>query len=150
MTPREFRAALREIEREIGPKARVSVGFNFNDSHPALFAVIYPDRNNYDDYVCADNDNDFGAILAKIRSKWAEHRDRHRVERTREMALEIIRLTALHGACTDAALRMKFDTGEVAELGNAACAEAERMASHSPFRIVTAGVGNGAPAEAAE
>lgn len=83
-------------------------------------------------YVYAD---DWPALFATARAKWAEVREEKIGRIVKEMALAIIRITAELGECSDAALRAEFDAADVAAFGDDACAKADEMASNGPFSI---------------
>src|SRR5262245_2993992 len=108
MTPREFQAATTDLMRTIGPKAHTWAAVSSRDRYTRpgeapLSASVYLHGGHECTFrVEAET---FRDLLAAIEAKWASYSDRHRVETIRAMALEIIRITALQGACSDAALR---------------------------------------------
>lgn len=151
MTPLEFRAASRALAKEIGSKAEISSHFSDYCDEP-LSALVYP-RGSFGNGRVHDASFtvrafSFEDLLNGVRAKWIEYAEAHRQRSIREMALEIIRITAEHGECTDAQLRgsTKFSHAEIGLYGEAACADANDIAGRGPFSIVTMG---GANAEAA-
>lgn len=131
----EFRTAIRAMQREIGERCRIWASINERSDEMALGGSIYTNWPN-GDVVLRVNADDWGALLDKLRTGWAAHQVEYRRKTIRNMALEIIRITADQGACTDAALRgFHFTAAQVAELGAEACADADAMASNGPFAI---------------
>ena len=146
MTPQEAVTAFVEFEKSVGPNANVFVALNLNrwNEKRAFSASIDPDgvlaRNGFTVYA-----DDLDALLAEATAKWAEFSVEHRARRIREMALEIIHITAEHGVCTDAALRAgKFSDAEVTDLGPDACVDATEIASNGPFSITPLAKANAA------
>lgn len=136
MTPTEARAAFLAFEREVGPNADVMMSFNrHSDSTRALHVSVYPSGIAKDDLSFRVDADDWDELLAAVRAKWDEHKDRHRSQTIRKMALEIIRITADLGECTDAALRDRFNAGEIRAYGKDACADANTIAGKGPFTI---------------
>lgn len=75
-------------------------------------------------------------LFAAIQERWAEAFGEHERQLIRKMALDIIRITAEMGACSDAALRAgEFSHEEVARYGERACADANEIAGKGPFTI---------------
>lgn len=146
MTPQEAAAAFRALERSIGDQAYVYVSLNngrYDDSR-ALTVSIRPNGYSGGEHISITAD-DFDDLFAKVTAKWAEFKDEYRIRRIREMALEIIRITAEHGICTDAALRAgKFSDAEVTDLGPDACTDATEIASNGPFSITPLAKANAA------
>lgn len=156
MTPVEAKAAFAQFRKEIGSEAWTSISLTEDTRYgtPAvgpLSCTIYPEgitRSGRDTItVYAD---DFEPLLSAARAKWAEFAATHRKNLIRAMALEIIRVTADLGECTDASLRSaRFQAEDVERYGEAACADACEIASRGPFTIRIAGRGN-APAHLSE
>jgi hypothetical protein len=146
MTPTEAIKVFRQFSSEIGPRAWVSVGLtnDYGIADGALSCSVYPQgvTNAHAFTVFAD---DLAGLATVARAKWAEHSAEFRQQQTRKMALAIIRITAAHGHCTDAALRQEFSTAEVTEYSAAACADANTIAGKGPFEVVTLGGSNYAP-----
>lgn len=146
MTPQEAIAEFKSFTKEIGPKADIGISLNLDG---------FPDRGVFLISIWADGllagatfrltADTLDELLLKARAKWAEFKAEHRVSRIREMALEIIRITAEHGVCTDAALRAgKFSDAEVTDLGPDACTDATEIASNGPFSITPLAKANAA------
>lgn len=135
MTPKEFKVAITALAKEIGPRAELWASIGIEGDHP-LTASVYP-TGMCGSAGCAFRveADDFDELIVTLRTKWAEHKDRYHAEMVRKMALEIIRLTAEHGECTDAALRAVFNPGDVAFFGPDAIADANKIASNGPFSI---------------
>jgi len=133
MTPTQAQQKLREFTKSLGDKAYVSVRLDM--SPKPLSANIYLDG------VCKDCSYECGAmtfeaLFEDMERELANYKAQHHASKVRRMALKIIELTAIHGECDDARLRGgDFGAAEVAELGDEACAEANRMASNGPFKI---------------
>lgn len=146
MTPTEARAAFNALALEISPNAEVYVSLA-RHGDLALHCSVYPEgmvRGPRDFTVSAST---FEDLLSETRAKWSEHSAEHIRRRVVEMALEIIRITAEHGECTDAALRAeKFRREEVERYGADACAKAAEMARKGPFTIIALGGANAAAA----
>lgn len=145
MSATEAHAALVALRREIGPEADVSIHLSASDARDLpLSASIYAKgyRQREPNFACQGSD--LRQVIADLRAGWAAFQDEHARRMTADMALEIIRITDEHGACTDAALRgSKFSVGDVARWGAAACAKANEMAGRGPFEIVPIGGANG-------
>ena len=142
MGPAEIRNEIRAFAQEVGSEAFVSVDFPMRGDAPLTISV-YPHgltRN------CAFTiySHSWKDLFASARAKWAELSAEYLVRLIRDMALEIIRITAEHGACVDASLREKFSFADVKQHGAAACQKADEMASNGPFSIVPAGAANAA------
>ena len=146
MTPIEFRNALSALAKRITtPNPHVSIFFHDTGKQP-IRGSIYTNWPYGDPSVSVDGD-DWETLIKDLGSAWDAHYATHQKQRTRDIALEIIRITSEKGECTDAALRgFKFSAKEIEELGAAAISEANRMAANGPFSIVSAGKSNGAPA----
>jgi hypothetical protein len=146
MTATEVTAELNALREEIGPRAylslHVSVGEHSGDK--PIYAAIDAQGIRQGGPTFSVQGYDFAQVLAALRTGWAEFQDEHCRRMTADMALEIIRLTDVHGACTDAALRGdRFTVDEVARWGAAACAKANEMAGRGPFEIVSLRGANG-------
>lgn len=136
MTPMEARTEFAALEKSIGIQAQILISFA-HDRYSALNAGIYPTG------LCTIGrelnfsvmGNDWPELLANARAKWEEHKDRHRSQVVRKMALEIIRITADIGECTDAALRGCFSSADISQYGADACVDADSIAGRGPFTI---------------
>ena len=138
-----IKKTLTDFAKSIGPRAYVST--IVSSSGPENVALsIYPDGISRDSalYVQA---SDWDGALTAMREQWAARRDEYRRKTIRKMALEIIRITAELGECTDAALRAgEFTPEEVVQFGAEAIADANTIASNGPFAIVPAAKANAA------
>lgn len=140
----EFRSGIKALAASIGIKARFYSSIN-DHAGPAFSTALYANditgRSELDFRVDADS---FRDLLAAAAAKWAEHSGKHEQRTIRKMALEIIRITADIGHCTDAALRNcgEFDPGQVRQYGERACVEANEIAGKGPFSILRAGKSN--------
>ena len=146
MTPQEAATAFRAFEKSLGDKADVYVSLNLGrwNNEAALYVSVKPSGILSDEEFTIYAES-FADLLAKATAKWAEFKDEHRARRVREMAIEIIRITAEHGVCTDAALRAgKFSDSEVTDLGPDACVDATEIASNGPFSITPLAKANAA------
>lgn len=148
MTAQEYRIAILNLSRSIGPRAQIWTMMNDEGRlfHTSLYSRgIGGATGNLDFRVDADT---FAELYQGTADKWAEYEEAHRARTIRKMALAIIRITAELGECTDAALRNcgEFDPGQINAYGEQACNDANEIAGKGPFSIVVMG---GANAEAA-
>jgi hypothetical protein len=88
-------------------------------------------------------DFDAEKMLTSLEAKWQGEIEKRGVRIVEEMALEIIRLTAEFGSCTDAGLRAKYGE-QVALYAADAVSRANEMASNGPFSIETVARSNAA------
>jgi hypothetical protein len=137
MTPREACIASRELEAKIGLKGRVSIYLHGKCGELPLAASLYDNWPMGDPIVTTDG-HDFEEVITGLRVGWANYQDQHNASTVRKMALKIITITAEHGRCTQAALRMthEFSEDQIAKYGEAACEEADKLAANGPFKIV--------------
>ena len=146
MGPKEFRTAIRAMQREIGSRAKIFAGINDRDpgDGAGLDASIYANWPAGDVTLRVQGD-DWAALLDALRSGWEAYQVEYTQRLVRKMALEIIRVTAEQGECTDAALRgFDFTAEQVARFGALACADADAIASNGPFAITAAAKANAA------
>lgn len=143
MTPSEAKAAIKDLSRRIGPSANVFAGIDGYGS-TALDAGVYPRGLVGHDAAFRVHADDWPELIAALNAKWDEFKAEHQDRIVKGMALEVIRITADFGQCSDAALREKFSAEEVARYGVDACAKADDMAANGPFAIVTVGAANAA------
>lgn len=138
MTAKEARAAFDELGRSISPSAEIYISFNNAGADtPALNCSVYPSGMIKEGLSFRVTGDDWDELLAAAHAKWAEHRGRHRAQMIRKMALDIIRITAMLGECTDAALRPIYRPFEIDAFGALACADADQIAGKGPFAIKT-------------
>ena len=152
MAPTEAAQALEDLRREVGEKADAHMSLRLPvrlygemKPLPALRVSLYP-RGTLGKWTVEAGGDTFGEALGNARAAWIEARDGNEGQLIRDMALQIIRITADLGECTDAALRQHFEARDVERLGERACAEANDIAGRGPFAIVET---SGANAEAA-
>lgn len=138
MNPKDIQSALEEIRASAGPRADVYASINTYGSKPPLGADLYPKGIvGKDGARISVNADDWTDLLDKLRKAWADHKDAHRAQQIKDMAIEIIRITADQGQCSDQALRAgKFSAVEVKDLGEEACAYATQIAANGPFTII--------------
>lgn len=139
MTPTEIRDRCKTMAETVGKKGRVAVTINVEDyaTKEPLTASLYtmwPARYEPD---VAVHGSDWTTLFVDLQLKWDGFQTEYRARVTQEMGLEIIRMTAERGSCTDGNLRVKFRPEDVKNLGAAACAAADKMASNGPFTIAT-------------
>jgi len=136
MTAKEAQAAFVEFQKSVGGRAWIAVGMNTHDCDKPLYCSLYASGVT-GSKTCEGRGVTWDEVLADLLATWNDTQDRHRKTRTRKMALEIIRITAERGACTDADLRADlFSAEEVAQLGSEAVYDANKIASNGPFELV--------------
>ena len=147
MTPQQFKTAIQALAKEIGPNADIYASISIGGSE-AMSASIYPQGiGSRDSGRVSVRSDDFADLFEQLRTTWDEHKESHAKTTIRTMALEIIRITAEHGSCSDAALRgSKFSADEISRYGVKACIEADTMAGKGPFDIIFMGGANTAAA----
>lgn len=144
MTPKQFLAEVTAFAAEIGPSAMVSATTTSGAKH-ALTASVYvcwPRDYNAAFSIEAD---DFPEMLTALREKWAAHYADYSKQTIHKMALAVISITSTTGTCSDAALRGKFTTEQIAAFSASAVVHANEIAANGPFSIVTVAGANGAP-----
>jgi hypothetical protein len=150
LTASEARTAITALRDIIGPRADITAALTFSrfaTREGALYASVYPTGLGRGDQAFTVTADDWRGLVAALGAKWAEFSDEHVKRIIREMALEIIRITADQGECTDAALRAgRYTAEEVRLYGERACADATEIAGLGPFSIVTIGGANQAEA----
>lgn len=152
MTPVEYFDAINVFAKTIGPEAEIFTSISNNrrygkDHDGVISAAIYTRGIAASRFAIEIFADDFETVLARAKDRWAEHAAEHRRQTVRKMALEIIRITADIGACSEAALRITFSAEHIALYGAEACADANEMAGKGPFAIVRM-ASNGAPEDA--
>lgn len=136
MTPLEIKNELIALRSEVGSKAYISVDISPHNAE-AVSGCIYPTGIGTNGARLSVRGHDWREIIDQMRAAWVAHRDQHTAQMIKDMALEIIRITAEHDECTDAALRAgKFSDADVTRLGDQACAYATEIAANGPFTIV--------------
>jgi hypothetical protein len=138
MTPIENRENIQKLLPEIGLKAELFTSIQTGSIHEKLYtASLYPlgiSARSEEGYLRVNADT-LAELWDQVHSGWLAHRERHRQQITRKMALAIIQITADFGECTDAALRTAFAPSEIKSYGTEACAAANAMAACGPFSI---------------
>ena len=138
-----IKKTLTDFAKNVGPRAYVSLTIAPGAGENVAI-YVYPDGITRDCAMCA-RANDWTGVLTAMREQWAARSDEHRRKTIRKMALEIIRITAELGECTDAALRAgEFTPDEVVQFGEEAIADANTVASNGPFAIVSVANANAA------
>lgn len=146
MTPQEVKAICLKMAKEIGPRGKVWCRINMENEDGTIEFTVY-DNWPMGETKLKVSAEDFATGVANLKAKWSAYQDQYRRDRVKKMALKIIEITALHGECTDAALRgcWEFDDRQITAFGADACEEANRMAANGPFSIVVKVGANGAP-----
>jgi hypothetical protein len=135
MTPTEINDELKAIKNEAGIRAWVDVAINPDRGEKFVSATLYPFGVGRDEGYVNVTDTTFEGAIRLLKETWASRREQHRAEAIKRMALAIIRHTADHGECTDAALRNEFEPNVVEEYAEAAVAKANEMAANGPFKV---------------
>lgn len=129
MTWEEARAEVAVMQRLAGGDVRVEIGIK-----PAGLSGMVNLGQQWEFFA----GKSMAEIVAKMRLHIEKYLDKHSRETIRKMALAIIDVTADTNACTSAALRLKwFSDLDIERYADAACEEANRLASNGPFSIVT-------------
>ena len=126
------------LAEKVGPKAEVNVDVsNCQGLHGSLYTKgIASNRDDVAAFsVYIHNADGYAALLVGLEREWLRERDKRAGRITEQVALEIIRVTAEFGECTDAALRAKFGPN-FTEYADAAIERANEMAANGPFSIV--------------
>ena len=140
-----LQAKLAALHDEVGPKAYISITVRADRLSGSLYTHgIAPSRDTPDAFDVWSDLRDPIAIVDDLHAKWLAERERRCGRTLERMALEIIRLTAEFGECTDAALRAEFDPKSIADLAGKAVERANEMASNGPFSIRTTALANAA------
>jgi len=135
MTPIEARDAVIALRRRVGPKADAMVSLNTDSYSTNLLSLaLWPDGYGRPLAFRIEADT-FDELIKLANQAWEERQVEYHAKITRAMALEIIRLTADHGECTDAALRATYSVEDVARYGKEAIEDANKIASNGPFSI---------------
>lgn len=138
MTPKEIHAACLELAKKVGPDAYVGFAICQHGVSASLHTKGLcgkrEDVASFTVYVAGVSD--FADALRELERDWLAKRESRNERIVEKMALEIIRLTAEFGSCTDAALRAEFSAEQVERLGALALSKANGMAANGPFEIV--------------
>lgn len=146
MTPKELNAACKALAALVAhPKVWVSASVS-HDSHACISICtrgVCPDSDDASAFTIHVDGTEWPAMFADAESKWRSELEKRNVRVVEEIALEIIRLTAEFGECTDRALRAKYGP-LVATLSDAAVSRANEMAANGPFSVVRLAAANAA------
>lgn len=137
MTPKEIQAECQAVRAEIGRKADVYCSVQVDDYRQCVLTfAVYPDGVTKGRAFVAEAD-DWQPLFQEARRLWGERQKEFHERIVIEMGLEIIRLTSLYGACTDAQLRGdKYSVEDVMRYGKEAIEKANSMAANGPFAII--------------
>lgn len=138
MTPHQIRDALAALKKHIGgPNTYLSLDFR-KDPNP-LHLTIYPNDilTKTRDEVFHSEAASWEALFTNANAAWETHKDRIHAAVIRRMALEIIRITADTGQCTDRDLRLTdFTEAQVTTYAQRAADEADTIAATGPFAVI--------------
>lgn len=148
MELKEIQKACRELAGKIGPKAEVSLRLNGYSLTGSIYTKgICGDRDDVEAFQIYTSDFDtFEETLAYLEKEYASEAEKRAGRIIEKMALEIIRITAEFGSCTDASLRSEFGPA-VAKYADLAVSKANEMAANGPFSIVAVAGANMMAAE---
>lgn len=138
----EINRSLAAFSKSVGPKAWVSLSIDDHVSESPISLSVYPEG------ICATcamrvTANSWEELFHLAVEQWAIRKVDFEDRISREMALEVIRITVQFGACTDAALRGdKYTAAQVTLYGARAVILANEMAATGPFEIVAADARN--------
>ncbi|GLK77998.1 hypothetical protein GCM10008171_32520 [Methylopila jiangsuensis] len=136
MTPAEACAEARKIAAEVGPEARLWIRLETDQRRAGgVGMTLYPFGIVRGDEDLKVTDGTFRGAFAKVRAELAGAAAKRAAVTIRKLALAIID-KADGGAVTELDLLASFNAGEIAQYGEAACAEATRLAGNAPFSIV--------------
>lgn len=136
MTPHEIVTAIKALEQKVGPKSQVYVSLRACGLSASLYSKgICQERDDVSAIGVNADGSDFAEILTALEANWLAAKAGRNERIIEKMALEIIRLTAEFGQCTDAALRAEFGA-DVADLSGLATVKANEMAQNGPFEVV--------------
>lgn len=135
MTPLEIQAEAEKFRLEIGEHAWLSVGIGSRGmAEKPCTATLYADGITKDRTLGVDA-VDWPDLFVVLRATWSSRQVEIRHKTIRKMAMEVIRLTAEFGECTDAALRQTFRADEIKRYAADAIKDANDMAVNGPFDI---------------
>ena len=138
MTPQEIKDAVSALAKEIGPKAYVSLDIKSDDwGDDLVMGYCRTSIGGNDGPSIVVYGNDWQPALDKLREEWSKISAGLHSQFVRNMALEIIKITAEIGRCHNAALRTAgFSDEEIELYGSEACDDADKIASNGPFSIL--------------
>lgn len=144
MTPKEAQLAFNEFAKTIGADCRVVVFLNDNYPGRSPLQISLYKTWPRGDHVVRFESETFEEGFSELQIKWTEFHAKEGETVIKTLALEIIRVTDLHGVCKEADLRMLagITANDVIEFSEAACAMADEMAGKGPFTIEKGAKGN--------
>lgn len=144
MNPTEIRERLKTLAGNLGERGRVWVSVDSGGSCLPVSGSVYTNWPNSDSVFRVEAET-WPELLDLLDQRWTEYSEEHTRRMIQKMALEIIRITAEQGECTDAALRgFTFTAADVEAFGRDACSKADEMANNGPFSIITLAKANAA------
>lgn len=144
MTPTELSTALLAIKARVGLQADVFCSIDCKYLRQPVTLSVYAYGLTRGTTFRVEG-SEFDEVLTAANAKWDEMQARFEGEKIESIALDIIRLTALHGVCTDAALRSdKYSDADLKQFGTRAVEKANEMAANGPFSIQAAEKANAA------
>jgi hypothetical protein len=141
MTPLQVKGELLAFQGVMGPKAEIFASIDLRYSKTISIS-------GYPQGICKScafriEADDWPEAIDLAKAEWAKSAERFQLRMVAEMALEIIKVTADLGQCTDAALcGEKWTREDVARYGAEACVKANEMAANGPFSIAPADKAN--------
>jgi hypothetical protein len=146
MTPLEAKNFCVEFAKSIGPRGKVWISISEAYEKKPLTFCVYDNWPRDDGKINGLADT-FEDATDQIKKLWQSNRDENEAANVKALALEIISTTDRKGSCSEADLRLiyRFNTDDIARLGEKACEVANRMAGRGPFTIQKT-PSNGAPA----
>lgn len=136
MTPKEAQKWLRGLRKQIKEGfAEIRVD-GWSDDDPPLFGSVCVKVGGTLKSVVGCRADDLATLVERMQAQWTEFNAGYRAERVKALALDIIKITAEHGRCTEAALRLaSYKADEIADIGDEAATMADAMAANGPFSI---------------
>jgi hypothetical protein len=137
MTPKEIVAERLRCMKVIGGRADIFIHIGRSVEQP-LSAMCYLNG------IVHSDDRRFGVdavewdeLFEKLMDRWREYESKYLAETVRKMALEIIKITAERGECTEAALRAccDFTPDQVDSMLDRAIDDANKIAANGPFTV---------------
>lgn len=146
MSPTEAKTFCIDFSKSIGPRGKVWISISESHEEKPLTFCVYDNWPRDDGKIHGLADT-FEDAVEQITKLWQANRDKIEDENVKALALEIISTTDRKGSCSEADLRLlyRFNTDDIARLGEKACEVANRMAGRGPFTIQKI-PSNGAPA----
>lgn len=143
MTPAEIQDAVRRLKEECGSKASCTVSV-YHDAQPGALVTCFLRPLGYgrEDPSIIKHADTFEEAIFSARAAWLEMRDRVELDNIKTLAMDIIANTYDHGECTEAMLRVSWSQADIDRYGERACAAADEMADHKPYRITPTSGGN--------